>query len=211
MKPSSTDILLITDIQYDFCTGGALAIPGGEQVVPAINKLSPLFPNVVLTQDWHPKGHISFASAHAGKKPLEEITTPYGKQTLWPDHCVQGGHGADFRKELNTAAAQLIIRKGFHKDMDSYSVFFENDKVTPTGLGGYLKERGIKRVFICGLALDYCVNFSAIDAIHLGYEVFVIEDACRAIDQNGSLAKAKVEMKKAGVKIILTQEIKGVL
>ena len=181
-----TDVLLVIDVQNDFCPGGNLAVAGGNEIVPLVNRLAHGFAHVVLTQDWHPAGHSSFASTHPGKGPFEMIEMPYGPQTLWPDHCIQGTDGAAFHKGLDIPHAELIIRKGFRKAIDSYSAFFENDHTTPTGLGGYLKERGFSHVTCVGLAFDFCVRFSAEDARALGFDTEVIEGACRAIDLNGS-------------------------
>jgi len=199
LETNDTDCLLIIDVQNDFCENGALAVPDGDAVVDIINALSKQFANVVATQDWHPAGHSSFASVHDGRSPLEQIDMPYGPQTLWPDHCVQGSHGAEFHPKLETNAIQNTIRKGFRQPIDSYSAFFENDHTTTTGLSGYLRERGIKRVFCVGLALDFCVRFSAEDARREGFETVVIEDACRGIDMNGSVAAARDAMQQAGV------------
>lgn len=185
------DVLLVVDIQNDFCPGGALAVPRGDDVVPLINWLAQHFAHVVLTQDWHPSGHQSFASSHPGRKPYDTITVPYGEQILWPDHCVQGTPGAEFRKDLQIAHAELVIRKGYHRDIDSYSAFFENDRRTRTGLAGYLRERGFRRVFIAGLAFDFCVRYSAEDARREAFDVVVIEDACRGIDVQGSMAATR--------------------
>lgn len=197
--PGESDVLLVTDVQYDFLPGGALAVPRGDEVVPVINRLAPRFPHVVLTQDWHPPGHISFASSHPGKKPFETVELEYGAQTLWPDHCVQGTRGADFHSDLDIPHAELVIRKGYHPHIDSYSTFYENDRRTPTGLSGYLRERGLSRVFMTGLATDFCVRFSAMDARREGFEVVLIEPACRGIDLEGSLEDALKEMKSEGV------------
>jgi nicotinamidase/pyrazinamidase len=194
--------LIVIDVQNDFCPGGALAVPKGDEVVPVINRLAARFDNVVLTQDWHPRGHASFASSHPGKKPFEAVELPYGEQVLWPDHCVQGTRGAAFHEGLEPGKAQLVIRKGFHRDIDSYSAFLEADCKTTTGLAGYLKERGLKSLFVCGLATDFCVAWTALDARKAGFEVSVIEDACRAIDLQGSLERAWAEMASAGVKRI---------
>lgn len=183
----NTDVLLVIDVQNDFCPGGKLAVPGGHEVVPMINRLAKSFAHVVLTQDWHPEGHSSFASQHAGLGPFQTTTMPYGPQTLWPDHCIQDTEGAAFHKDLHIPHAELIIRKGFRSAIDSYSAFFENDKTTPTGLGGYLKERGFEKVVCVGLAFDYCVRFSAEDARKLGFDTEVIEAACRSIDLDGSV------------------------
>jgi nicotinamidase/pyrazinamidase len=194
-----SDVLLIVDLQNDFCTGGALAVREGEAVVPLANKLAAVFPHVVLTQDWHPKDHFSFASAYAGKLPFEAIEASYGTQILWPDHCVQGTSGAAFHADLDPTRAELVIRKGFRRQIDSYSSFYENDRTTPTGLAGYLRERGLTDIFICGLATDFCVAYSAEDARREGFAVTVIEDACRAIDLAGSLECALETMRAAGV------------
>ncbi|WP_315741654.1 MULTISPECIES: bifunctional nicotinamidase/pyrazinamidase [unclassified Bradyrhizobium] len=198
IRPSE-DLLLVIDIQNDFCPGGALAVGDGDAVVPIVNRIAQQFDHVALTQDWHPAGHGSFASSHPGAAPFETIAMPYGPQTLWPDHCVQGTPGAAFHARLDTDRAQLIIRKGFRRAIDSYSAFFENDKITPTGLAGYLRERGLARVFLAGLATDFCVHYSAMDARRLGFEAVVIDAGCRAIDLGGSLARAYAEMGEAGV------------
>jgi nicotinamidase/pyrazinamidase len=191
--------LIVIDVQNDFCPGGALAVSGGDEIVPRINKLINAYDHVALTQDWHPAGHSSFASSHPGKTAFETIEMPYGPQTLWPDHCIQGSKGAEFHSNLQWTKAELIIRKGFRKAIDSYSAFFENDHKTPTGLGGYLSERGIKSVTLCGLATDYCVAYSALDAAKLGFKVTVELDASRAIDLGGSLAASLEKMRAAGV------------
>jgi nicotinamidase/pyrazinamidase len=196
------DLLLIIDVQSDFCPGGALAVAEGDATIPVINRLSQRFDHVAVTQDWHPLGHSSFASSHSGSAPFETITMPYGPQTLWPDHCVQGTSGSAFHPQLLTERAELIIRKGFRSEIDSYSAFFENDRSTPTGLAGYLRERGLKKVFLVGLATDFCVYYSAIDARRLGFDAVVIESGCRAIDLNGSLAAAWAGMQEAGVERI---------
>ena len=187
-------MLLVVDIQNDFCPDGALAVPEGDQVVPIINKLTRRFAHVILTQDWHCEDHLSFASSHPGKHPLERIELSYGPQILWPDHCVQGTPGAAFHRDLDVANCELIIRKGYHREIDSYSAFFENDRQTPTGLAGYLRERGLTRIFVVGLATDFCVAYSALDARRLGFDVTVIENACRGIDVDGSLAAAWQQM-----------------
>jgi len=199
MRPSEGDLLLVVDLQNDFCRGGALAVPRGDEVVPLVNRLAERFPHVVLTQDWHPLGHSSFASRHPGRKPFETMAAPYGPQTLWPDHCVQESAGAAFHRDLRVPRAELVIRKGFRPTVDSYSAFFENDRTTPTGLAGYLRERGFKRVFLAGLATDFCVHYSALDARREGFAAVLIEDACRAIDLEGSLAAALAAMAAAGV------------
>ena len=182
MKTGKKEALIVVDVQNDFCPGGALAVPKGDAVVPVINRLAARFDNVVLTQDWHPRGHGSFASSHPGKKPFERIALPYGEQVLWPDHCVQGTPGAELHPALSLPQAQLVVRKGHHRDVDSYSAFLEADRATPTGLAGYLKERGLTRLFVCGLARDYCVAWTADDARDAGFEVTVVEEACRAIN-----------------------------
>jgi len=193
------DVLIVIDVQNDFCPGGALAVPDGAAVVPLINRLSQHFRQAVLTQDWHPPGHRSFASSHPGRAPFSSLKLPYGEQTLWPDHCVQASTGAQFHPGLEVGCTQLILRKGFRAEIDSYSAFFENDRRTPTGLAGYLRERGFERLVLAGLATDYCVAYSAIDAARLGFSVRVVLDACRAIDLGGSLATALEQMRTAGV------------
>ena len=196
-----TEALIVVDLQNDFCPGGALAVVGGDEIVPIINRLVDEFEHVILTQDWHPAHHSSFASSHPGHKPFETIEMPYGLQTLWPDHCIQGTDGAAFHPHFVHDKAELIIRKGFRKNIDSYSAFFENDRITPTGLGGYLSERGLRRLVMAGLATDFCVAYSALDAARLGFEVAVAMDACRAIDLGGSLKAAEERMRAAGVKL----------
>ena len=196
------DVLLIVDIQNDFCPGGGLAVPRADEIVAPINRIASRFGHVVLTQDWHPADHISFASRHPGHRPFDTIELPYGSQTLWPDHCVQGTPGAAFHAGLAVPHAELIVRKGFHRDIDSYSTFFENDHTTPTGLAGYLRERGLTHVFLAGLATDFCVAWSAVDGRRLGFEVTVLLGACRAIDTRGSLAGAMTDMRNAGVTIV---------
>lgn len=191
--------LIVIDVQNDFCPGGALAVPGGDEIVSDINALMTDFDAVILTQDWHPAGHSSFASSHAGKAPYDMVEMPYGPQVLWPDHCVQGTDGAEFHKDLNANRADLIVRKGFNAAIDSYSAFFENDQETPTGLEGYLRTRGLTDLTMVGLATDFCVNFSAVDAAKLGFKVTVLEGLCRAIDLNGSLQAARDGMRDAGV------------
>ncbi len=198
-SPTENRLLLVVDLQNDFCPGGALAVAGGDEVVPVINKLSRRFSHVVLTQDWHCEDHLSFASSHPGKKPLDRVKLSYGEQTLWPDHCVERTPGAEFHPKLNLDHCELIVRKGYHRDIDSYSAFFENDRKTPTGLTGYLRERGLTRLFIAGLATDFCVAYTALDARRLGFEVTVIEAGCRGIDVDGSLAAAWRQMEEAGV------------
>lgn len=193
--------LIVIDVQNDFCPGGKLAVASGDAILPVVNQLIGEFEHVILTQDWHPEGHSSFASSHPGKAPFEEIAMPYGPQTLWPDHCVQGSDGAEFHPALQWTKAELVIRKGFRTAIDSYSAFFENDHKTPTGLGGYLKERGIDDVTLCGLATDYCVAYSALDAVRLGFRADVRLDACRGIDLGGSVAAMIERMRTAGVGI----------
>lgn len=202
MKLGPGAALILIDIQNDFCPGGALAVADGDAVVPVANALIDKVETVVLTQDWHPANHSSFAANHPGKVPFSTIEMPYGTQVLWPTHCVQGTEGAAFHKDLLTDRASLIIRKGFRTDIDSYSAFYENDHKTTTGLAGYLKESGIKELVMAGLATDFCVRFSAVDAAKLGFSVTMVEDGCRAIDLDGSLAAAKAELAEHGVKII---------
>ena len=204
---SATDALLVVDVQNDFCPGGALAVDRGDEVVPVINRLGEQFDHVILTQDWHPRGHISFASAHAGRKPYETIDSLYGAQALWPDHCVQATPGAELHRDLQLPHAELIVRKGFRRDIDSYSAFLENDHITPTGLAGYLRERGLRRLFICGLAYDFCVRHSAIDGTALDFECLVIEDACRAVRLPGSVEATDQAFAEAGVQRISVSEV----
>jgi nicotinamidase/pyrazinamidase len=199
MTIGDNDVLLVIDVQNDFCPGGSLPVPEGDQVVPIVNRLARRFHHVVATQDWHPAGHHSFASRHAGRKPYDTIEVAYGPQILWPDHCVQGTDGAEFHPALALPHLELVIRKGFRPHIDSYSAFYENDHKTPTGLAGYLRERGIKRVFACGLALDFCVRYSAEDAKREGFEVVVIEDACRGIDVGGSVKATRESFAALGV------------
>ncbi len=207
VTPGRGDVLLVIDVQNDFCPGGALAVPDGDAVVPVINRLAGAFDHVLLTQDWHPAGHTSFASAHAGRQPFETIEVAYGAQTLWPDHCVQGSAGAAFHPDLEATRAELIIRKGYDPAIDSYSAFYENDRTTATGLTGYLRTRGFERVFLAGLATDFCVAYSAVDAAREGFAVVVIEDACRAIDLDGSLAAAKTQMAEAGASLVASSSL----
>jgi nicotinamidase/pyrazinamidase len=203
---SDNDVLIVVDVQNDFCPGGALAVPRGDEVVPLINRLAARFRNVVLTQDWHPRGHLSFASAHPGKNPYQTIAAPYGPQVLWPDHCVQGTTGAEFHEALQVPHAGLVVRKGINRAIDSYSAFYENDRKTPTGLVGYLQERSLTRVFLAGLAFDFCVRYSAEDARRDGFAVFVVEDACRGIDVEGSVAATHASLAAHGVPCISTLE-----
>ena len=198
----ATDVLIVVDVQNDFCPGGALAVPRGDEIVPVVNRLAARFRNVVLTQDWHPAGHFSFASTHPGKKPFETIAAPYGPQVLWPDHCVQGTPGAEFHRSLQIPHAALVVRKGMDRTIDSYSTFYENDRTTPTGLIGYLRERGFSRVFLAGLAFDFCVRYSAEDARREGFTVFVVEDACRGIDVDGSVALTRTSLTALGIACI---------
>jgi nicotinamidase/pyrazinamidase len=201
LNPGAQDLLLVVDVQNDFCAGGALAVPGGDEVVVKINRLATAFAHVLLTQDWHPPGHSSFASQHPGHRPFDTIQLPYGAQTLWPDHCLQGSHGAELHPELAIPRAELILRKGYRPEVDSYSAFYENDRRTPTGLAGYLRERGLRRLFLVGLATDYCVHYSALDGRREGFEVVLLLDACRGLDTQGSLDKALKAMRAAGVEI----------
>lgn len=207
IKPGPSSALIVVDVQNCFLPGGSLAVKDGDQVIPVINRIAKSFENVVLTQDWHTPHHVSFASSHDGKKPFEVIKLSYGNQVLWPDHCVQGTDSAAIAKDINIPQAALIIRKGFHNDVDSYSAFVEADKETLTGLASYLKERKIDTVFVTGLATDFCVAWTAIDARHAGFNVYVVDDACRGIDLNGSLAKAWADMTAAGVKKIESSDI----
>lgn len=196
----SARCLIVIDVQNDFMPGGALAVPRGDEVVSLINRAAARFENVVLTQDWHPAGHASFASSHPGARPFDTVSLPYGRQVLWPDHCVQGTPGAALHIGLDVLHAQLVIRKGHHRDIDSYSALLEADRKTATGLAGYLKERGLQALYLCGLATDFCVAWTALDARAAGFEVSIIEDACRAIDLDGSLACAWSDMAAAGVR-----------
>ncbi len=206
---SDRDILLVVDIQNDFCPGGSLAVPGGNEVVPLINGLAARFAHVVLTQDWHPRGHLSFASSHPGKTPYQTIEVAYGTQVLWPDHCVQATAGAALRKDLEVPHAELVLRKGYHREIDSYSAFYENDRKTHTGLSGYLGERGFGRVFLAGLAFDFCVRYSAEDARREGFEAIVIEDACRGIDVDGSMAATRALFTASGIRCIPANAIRA--
>jgi nicotinamidase/pyrazinamidase len=201
------DVLLVVDVQNDFCPGGALAVPRGDEVVPVINGLAEKFRHVVLTQDWHPRGHLSFASSHPGKKPFETIAAAYGSQVLWPDHCVQMTEGAEFRPALRIPNAGLVIRKGTDRSIDSYSAFYENDRITPTGLIGYLRERGMKRIFVTGLAFDFCVRYSAEDARRENFAVLVIADACRGIDVDGSMAATRASFEDRSIACITAAEL----
>jgi nicotinamidase/pyrazinamidase len=207
VKLTDRDVLIIVDVQYDFLPGGALAVPDGDAVIPPLNRLAQAFPHVILTQDWHPKEHISFASSHTGRRPFDTIELAYGSQVLWPDHCVQGTRGAEIARELDVPHAALIIRKGFNANIDSYSGFMEADRRTTTGLAGYLNERGFRRAFCAGLATDFCVAWTALDARRAGFETFVIEDASRGIDTDGSLARAWSDMKSAGISALTEADI----
>lgn len=201
------DVLLVVDIQNDFCPEGRLTVPRGDEVVPLVNRLAARFRHVVLTQDWHPPGHLSFASTHPGRKPYETIEVSYGPQILWPDHCVQGTPGAELRKDLRIAHAQLVLRKGYHREIDSYSAFYENDRRTHTGLAGYLRERGLTRVFVAGLAFDFCVRYSSEDAKHEGFDVAVVEDACRGIDVDGSMRATRERLGAIGVRCVAADAV----
>ena len=209
MRIAQSDVLIVIDVQNDFCPGGALGVPQGDEVIAPIHRIAPHFRHIVLTQDWHTPDHASFASSHPGKRPFDSVELGYGTQTLWPDHCVQGSPGAEFHPDLELTQAELILRKGFRSQIDSYSAFFENDRTTPTGLGGYLEERRVNRVFLAGLAYDYCVGFSALDARRLGLEAFVVKDACRPIDLHGSVAIIEAEFDRAGVAVITSHELSG--
>jgi nicotinamidase/pyrazinamidase len=204
---TDSDVLLVVDIQKDFCPDGRLAVPRGDEVVPIVNRIAAKFMNVLLTQDWHPPGHLSFASSHPGRRPYETIEVEYGQQVLWPDHCVQGSPGAEFRDDLQIPHAALVVRKGFRRAIDSYSAFYENDRTTPTGLAGYLRERALARVFLAGLAFDFCVHYSAEDAHGEGFEVVVVEDACRGIDVDGSVAATRRRLAELNVRCIAAAEI----
>jgi nicotinamidase/pyrazinamidase len=201
------DVLIVVDIQNDFCPGGSLSVPRGDEVVPLINRLAEHFEHVVLTQDWHAPEHLSFASAHPGKQPYETLMLPYGAQILWPDHCVRATRGAEFHKDLQIPHAALVLRKGIHRTIDSYSTFYENDRTTPTGLVGYLRERGFSRVFLAGLALDFCVRYSAEDAYREGFQVVVIEDACRGIDVNDSMAATRESFSMLGIACTVAEAV----
>lgn len=205
MTTGDSDILVVIDVQNDFCPGGALAVPHGDEVAPVINRLAEGFRNVVLTQDWHPPGHSSFASTHPDRRPYETITAAYGAQVLWPDHCIQATPGAEFHKSLKIPHAGLILRKGIRRTIDSYSAFYDNDRKTPTGLVGYLRERGLARIFLVGLAFDFCVRYSAEDAHRAGFTVFVVDDACRGIDVDGSVAAARLNLAALNIPCISAQ------
>jgi len=202
MEITPQDVLVVVDVQNDFCPGGALAVPHGNRVIAPVHRAARKFDHIVLTQDWHPPGHLSFATRHPGRKPFERIETPHGAQVLWPDHCVQGTRGADFHPSLHLPQAELILRKGHRIDIDSYSAFFENDHETPTGLAGYLGERGLKRVFFAGLAYDFCVGYSALDARRRGLPAVVIRGACEPINLDGSVERIEEEFREAGVMVL---------
>jgi nicotinamidase/pyrazinamidase len=206
-RVGANDVLLVVDVQNDFCPGGRLAVPRGDEVVPIINRLASSFAHVVLTQDWHPMGHHSFASSHPGKQPFERTLLPYGEQVLWPDHCVQGTAGAELHADLDIPHAALVLRKGLRSTIDSYSALYENDRTTPTGLAGYLRERGFSRVYLAGLAFDFCVRYSAEDALREDFVPVVIEDACRGIDMNGSVAGTRDAFAKLGIACITSDAI----
>jgi len=207
MRIAATDVLVVVDVQNDFCPGGALAVAGGDAIHAPIRRIAPRFEHIVLTQDWHPADHASFAASHPGKQPYDSIELAYGPQTLWPTHCVQGTHGAEFHSDLRLTRAELILRKGFRPQIDSYSAFFENDRTTSTGLAGYLRERGLTRAFFAGLAYDFCVGFSALDARRLGFEAVVLRDACRTIDLEGSVARIEAEFVAAQVTLLNSADI----
>ncbi len=207
VEPRPGDALVAIDVQNDFCPGGSLAVARGDEVVPVINRLAARFRHLVLTQDWHPRGHVSFASSHPGRKPFDHVRLPYGDQVLWPDHCVPGTPGAELHRGLDTLRADLLVRKGNDPAIDSYSAFYENDRRTSTGLAGYLRERGCRRLFLAGLATDFCVRYSALDARREGFEVFVVEDGVRAIDLEGSLTAAWEAMTAAGVRRVRETDI----
>jgi nicotinamidase/pyrazinamidase len=207
MTPLPTDVLLVIDMQNDFCPGGSLAVTEGDTIISLINHLGAHFDHVILTQDWHPGGHISFASSHQGKQPFDLIDAPYGPQALWPDHCLQRSNGAEFHPALCLQHAELILRKGFRREIDSYSAFLENDHTTPTGLAGYLRERSLKRLFLCGLAYDFCVRFSAIDGTALGFECVVIEDATRSVDLPGSVDATHAALAAASIPRISSEQV----
>jgi nicotinamidase/pyrazinamidase len=207
LRRPDQDVLIVVDVQNDFCPGGQLAVAGGDLIIEPIHRIAPHFAHIVLTQDWHPANHASFAASHPGKQPYESIDLAYGPQTLWPAHCVQGTPGAEFHPALHLPQAEIILRKGFRPQIDSYSAFFENDRTTPTGLAGYLRERGLTRAFFAGLAYDFCIGFSALDARRLGFEAIILRDACRAIDLQGSVAKIEAEFANAGVTIALCEAL----
>jgi nicotinamidase-related amidase len=207
ITPEDRDVLAVVDLQNDFCPGGALAVPGGDEIIALVNRIATRFPHVLLTQDWHPPGHLSFASSHPGRTPYETIGVPYGAQTLWPDHCIQETFGAELHPGLRIPHVELVLRKGFRREIDSYSIFFENDRKTPTGLAGYLRERSLGRVYLAGLAFDFCVLWSAQDARRLGFEAVVVRDACRSVDLDGSEQDALGRLQTAGVPLVVSGEI----
>jgi nicotinamidase/pyrazinamidase len=209
VRITDEDVLIVVDVQNDFCPGGALAVPDGDAVIEHIHRVAPLFEHIVLTQDWHPANHSSFAASHSGRRAFDSIELDYGAQTLWPSHCVQGSRGAEFHPALQLTRAELILRKGFHAQIDSYSAFFENDRTTHTGLAGYLRERGLKRVFLAGLAYDFCVGYSALDARRAGLEAIILRDACRAIDLNGSVRAIERDFAKDGVAVMDSAALHG--
>jgi len=209
MELNDSDALLVIDVQNDFCPDGNLAVADGDAIVPVINRLITQFKHVVLTQDWHPPGHSSFASSHSDKAPFSSTTMPYGQQTLWPDHCIQGSDGAAFHTDLQIDPAALIIRKGTNPLIDSYSAFYENDHTTRTGLAGYLRDLRVNRVFCCGLAFDYCVRYSAVDARKESFTTLVIDDACRSIDLDGSASDARTEFKNRNIGIVESHALLG--
>ena len=209
MRIAANDVLIVVDVQNDFCPGGALAVGDGDAVIEPIHRIAPLFEHIVLTQDWHPQNHSSFATSHPGTQPFASVELNYGAQTLWPAHCVQGTQGAEFHPALRLPRAELILRKGFRPQIDSYSAFFENDRTTSTGLAGYLRERGLVRVFFVGLAYDFCVGFSALDARRLGFAAVIVRDACRAIDLNGSVTTIETEFGASGVMLAEGAELTG--
>jgi nicotinamidase/pyrazinamidase len=209
MLITAQDVLIVVDVQNDFCPGGALAVADGDAIIDIVHRIAPSFGHIVLTQDWHPSDHASFCTSHPGMQPYQAIELDYGPQTLWPPHCIQGSQGAEFHPALHLPQAELILRKGFRPHIDSYSAFFENDRATPTGLGGYLRECGLARAFFVGLAYDFCVGFSALDARHLGLPAFVVRDACRAIDLDGSVARIEAAFAQNGVTVIDSAEIAG--
>jgi nicotinamidase/pyrazinamidase len=209
MQINASDVLIVIDLQNDFCPGGALPVPRGDEVIAPIHRIAPLFQHIILTQDWHPANHTSFSASHPGRQPFESIKLHYGEQTLWPPHCVQGTHGAEFHPALNLPQAELILRKGFQPQIDSYSAFFENDRTTLTGLAGYLRERDLQRVFLVGLAYDYCVGYSALDARRLGLPAFVLRDACRAIGLADSVSSIEAQFAESGVTVIESSQLSG--
>jgi nicotinamidase/pyrazinamidase len=211
IRTENRDVLLVIDVQNDFCDGGPLAVPNGQDVVPVIHRIACAFRHVILTQDWHPKDHHSFASNHPGRAPFDTIETSHGAQVLWPDHCVQGSLGAEFHPHLQLDNVELILRKGFRSNIDSYSAFRENDRKTHTGLAGYLHERGLDRIFLAGLAYDYCVRYSAIDSVHAGFETYVVEDACRAIATGNSVEDTNRDFNEAGVNTITSEALLGLI